>query len=147
MAFPEPEVGLVVSYSYLWSDEAAAGHVEGRKARPSAIVMAVRHDEEHPAQIAVVPITHSPHSDPQSAIEIPPRVADNLGLDGDRSWVVLDELNFCTWPGYDLRQVPGEDGRYDYGFLPPNFFESLVTRFTELRQSGRIEATSRDDVV
>lgn len=48
MAFPEPEVGLVVSYSYLWSDEAAAGHVEGRKARPSAIVMAVRHDEEHP---------------------------------------------------------------------------------------------------
>jgi hypothetical protein len=53
MAFPEPEVGLVVSYSYLWSDEAAAGHVEGRKARPSAIVMAVRHDEEHPAQIAV----------------------------------------------------------------------------------------------
>ncbi|MDZ7644939.1 MAG: hypothetical protein U5K76_12420 [Woeseiaceae bacterium] len=39
MAYPEPEVGLVISYSYLWSDEAAAGHVEGRKSRPCAIVM------------------------------------------------------------------------------------------------------------
>ena len=38
-----------------------------------------------------------------------------------------------------------EVGLYDYGFLPPKFFESLVTRFTELRQSGRIEATSRDE--
>ena len=107
MAFPEPEVGLVVSYSYLWSDEAAAGHVEGRKARPSAIVMAIRQNEEEPTQVAVVPITHSPHSDPQSAIEIPPRVAGHLGLDGDPSWVVLDELNVFAWPGYDLRQIPG----------------------------------------
>ncbi|MDH3616456.1 MAG: growth inhibitor PemK [Gammaproteobacteria bacterium] len=145
MAFPEPEVGLVVSFSYLWSDEAAAGHVEGRKARPSAIVMAVRHDEEGPPQVAVVPITHSPHSDPAAAIEMPPRVAEHLGLDSDPCWVVLDELNVFSWPGYDLRQIPGQAGRYDYGFLPPRFFEALVRRITELRQAGRIEVTSRDD--
>ena len=30
MAYPKPEVGLVVSCSYLWSDEAAAGHVESK---------------------------------------------------------------------------------------------------------------------
>jgi hypothetical protein len=65
MAHPEPEVGLVISYSYLWSDEAAAGHVEGRKARPCAIVMAVRHDEEQPPRVAVIPITHSQHSNPE----------------------------------------------------------------------------------
>lgn len=102
---------------------------------------------EPEVRVAVVPITHSPPSDPQSAIEIPPRVAKYLGLDGDRSWVVLDETNVFTWPGYDLRQIPGEDGRYDYGFLPPRFFESLVKRFAALRQSGRIAATSRDENV
>lgn len=147
MAFPEPEVGLVISYAYLWSDEAAAGHVEGRKARPSAIVMAVRHDEDKPPQVAVVPITHSPHRDSDSAIEIPPRVAEHLGLDSDRSFVVLDDVNVFSWPGYDLRQVPGQAGRYDYGFLPPRFFEILVRRFAQLRQAGGIEATSRDEDV
>jgi hypothetical protein len=42
MEFPQPEVGLVISYSYLWSDEAEAGHVEGRKNRPCAIVLVVQ---------------------------------------------------------------------------------------------------------
>lgn len=79
MAYPEPEVGLVISYSYLWSDEAAAGHVEGRKSRPCAIVMAVQPAEECPPLVAVVPITHSQHSDPETAVEIPRRVAEHLG--------------------------------------------------------------------
>ena len=91
MEFPEPEVGLVISYSYLWNDEAADGHVEGRKARPCAIVMTVRHPEEQPPVVAVVPITHGPHPDPETAIEIPPRVAEHLGLDSDTAWVVLDD--------------------------------------------------------
>jgi len=145
MAHPEPEVGLVISYSYLWSDEAAAGHVEGRKARPCAIVMAVRHDEEQPPRVAVIPITHSQHSNPESATEIPRRVAEHLGLDTDASWVVLEDVNVFTWPGYDLRQIPGQAGRYDYGLLPPRFFESIIKRFVELRKGGQIVETSRDD--
>lgn len=31
--FPEPQVGLVISYSYLWSEEAEHGQIEGRKDR------------------------------------------------------------------------------------------------------------------
>jgi len=92
-----------------------------------------------------VPITHSSHPDPQVAIEIPRRVAQHLGLDEDTSWVVLEDVNVFTWPGYDLRQIQGQSGRYDYGFLPPRFFETLVKRFAELREAGRIAATSRDD--
>jgi hypothetical protein len=37
--FPEPRVGLVVSYSYLWSEEAEQGLVEGKKDRPCAIIL------------------------------------------------------------------------------------------------------------
>ena len=93
----------------------------------------------------MVPITHSPHPDPETAIEIPRRVAEHLGLDSDSSWVVLEDVNVFTWPGYDLRQISEQPGRYDYGLLPPRFFETIVKRFAELRRGGRISETSRDD--
>ena len=41
MSLPKPLPGLVVRYSYLWADDAAAGYDEGDKDRPAAIVMAV----------------------------------------------------------------------------------------------------------
>ena len=145
MAYPEPEVGLVISYSYLWSDEAADGHVDGRKDRPCAIVMAVQQGEGQPPLVAVVPITHSRHSDEETAIEIPPRVAKHLGLDTDASWVVLDDVNVFSWPGYDLRQIPEQAGCYAYGLLPPRFFNTIVQRFSELRRTGNYTETPRDD--
>jgi hypothetical protein len=69
--------------------------------------MAVESDQRDagkPYQVAVVPITHLPHSDPHVAIEIPPAVKKDLGLDEERSWIVVDEFNTFTWPGYDLCQ-------------------------------------------
>ena len=81
MEFPQPEVGLVISYSYLWSDEAEAGHVEGRKNRPCAIVLVVQQTEGNAPAVTVVPITHSPHRNPEAAIEIPPAIKRHLGLD------------------------------------------------------------------
>lgn len=89
--FPEPQTGLVISYAFLWFEEAERGQVEGRKDRPCAIVVAV--DEPDPSggtrkQVAVAPITHTPPHDPSVAIEIPARVKEHLGLDAERSWVV-----------------------------------------------------------
>jgi len=55
MEFPQPEIGLVISYSYLWSDEAEAGHVEGRKNRPCAIVLVVQQVEGKAPVVTVVP--------------------------------------------------------------------------------------------
>jgi hypothetical protein len=37
MAIPTPEVGLVISYGYLWHYEHQAGQEEGRKDRPCVI--------------------------------------------------------------------------------------------------------------
>jgi len=61
--FPEPEAGLVISYSYLGKEEEERGQTEGRKDWPCAIVLAV--DDPDPkadgrTQVAVAPITHSP---------------------------------------------------------------------------------------
>jgi hypothetical protein len=145
MAFPEPEAGLVISYSYLWSDEAEAGHVEGRKNRPCGIVLVVQQAEDKAPVVTVVPITHSPHRNPNAAVEIPPAIRRHLGLDDQPSWIVLDDFNVFTWPGYDLRPAPGQKDRYHYGFLPPALFKTLIDKFAELRRQGQTAHTSRDD--
>lgn len=83
--------------------------------------MAFPRPEGQAPTVAVVPITHTPPADPERAIEIPQGVKRHLGLDTDRSWIVLDDFNVFRWPGFDLRPIRGT-GRYDYGFLPPRLF-------------------------
>ena len=146
--FPEPEVGLVISYSYLWKEEEEQGLVEGRKDRPCAIVLTVEvpaAESNRRKQVAVAPITHSPPHDPNVAVEIPPRVKEHLGLDGERSWVILEEVNIFTWPGFDLRPIRRGETRIDYGLLPPKFFDRLIEKFKELRSQGKVERASRDE--
>jgi hypothetical protein len=145
VALPTPEPGLVISYSFLWSDEAAEGHAEGRKTRPWAIVLVlVPADKAGGAPgVYVAPITHSLPPDPEVAVEIPLAVKRYLRLDQERSWVVLDELNAFAWPGYDLRQIPGVPGEYVYGPLPPRFFEALRDRFKALHEARAIKSTPR----
>ncbi len=65
--FPEPQVGLVISYAYLWFEESEKGQVEGRKDRPCAIILAVDVPDEnagHRKRVAVAPVTHSAPRDP-----------------------------------------------------------------------------------
>jgi inorganic pyrophosphatase len=146
MALPEPECGLVISYSYLWKHESDAGRTEGLKDRPCAIVLAIDSNDKKAKIVTVVPITHTPPNDPAMAIEIPPKVKQHLGLDAKRSWIVLDEFNEFTWPGYDLRPVPGMPSRYDYGFLPPALFAKIIDRVLELRRTGRAISSPRDSL-
>jgi hypothetical protein len=136
MALPEPERGLVISYSYLWSHEASKGEDAGRKNRPCVIVLAVKRVASGQTIVTVLPITHQAPTDADSAVEIPQAVKEHLGLDMERSWVMIDEGNQFVWPGYDLQQIPGRDA-YDYGFLPPGLFDSVVTKAREwLKQHG-----------
>lgn len=125
MSLPVPKPGLVIRYSFLWSDEHADGAREGAKDRPCAIVVAVRREPNGDIQTIVAPITHLQPRDPAASIAIPTATCRNLGLDEGRHWLRLDELNMFAWPGYDLRPIPGRRGRYDYGMLPPSLFERL----------------------
>lgn len=146
MTYPEPEPGLVVSYAFLWSDEAAAGHAEGSKNRPCAIVLATTPDARVPngKQVAVLPITHARPRDLEAAVELPAAVKRHLGLDDALSWVVLDELNVFVWPGFDLRHIPGQPGQYAYGYLPPRFLDRLRDGLRERRVRGRLRSIDRE---
>jgi hypothetical protein len=145
MGFPTPEAGLVISYSYLWQHEAAAGQVEGRKNRPCAIVLVVQDQEEGTQRVTVAPITHSPPANPEHAIAIPAPVKRHLGLDDQPSWIVLDDFNVFAWPGFDLRPIPGQPGQFSYGFLPPQLFNQVIAKIGLLLQTARTATTPRDD--
>lgn len=116
---------MVIRYAFLWSHEAAVGAEEGRKDRPCAVVVAVRRQGADEVQVIVAPITHEPPANPALGIEIPADVRRRLGLDSVRQWLRVEELNRFTWPGFDLRPIPGRDGRWEYGMLPSALFEQL----------------------
>jgi len=145
VTLPEPVPGLVIRYAYLWYSEYEEGREEGTKDRPCAIVAAIRLNENGETRVLVLPITHSPPERAQLAVEIPQRVKERLGLDADRSWAVLSEWNEFTWPGPDLRPVPGADDRaVAYGFLPPRLFAVIREKFLSLieaRAAERVQCT------
>lgn len=143
MSLPVPRPGLVIRYAYLWESEAREGREEGIKDRPCAIVLVVLREGEHPI-VRVLPISHTPPGDAADAVEIPTPTKERLGLDSERSWVVLTEANDFIWPGPDLRPVPGRDpSTVAYGFLPPGFFRLLRERLQRRRRARGFKATTR----
>jgi hypothetical protein len=142
MPIPTPEPGLVISYAYLWHYEHESGQEEGRKDRPSVIVLTVEREADNSTLVTVLPITHTPPVDPAGAVEIPAAIKRHLGLDDARSWVVVAEGNEFDWPGYDLRKI-GRADRYDYGFLPPRFFNQIIAAFVGWHRTHKARLTSR----
>jgi hypothetical protein len=129
VAFPAPVPGLVIRYSYLWASEHARGQEEGVKDRPCAVVLTTA-DEASDQVVTVLPISHTPPSNPLLAVEIPAAVKRRLKLDNERSWVILAEANRFTWPGPDLRPLrPGDAQSTAYGPLPYGLFEEIRLKF------------------
>lgn len=145
MTWPIPQPGLVIRYSYLWHREAQQGREEGVKDRPCAVVLAIQ-DEENRTRVYALPITHSPPAAGEDAIEIPQPVKARLGLDSERSWVVVTEANIFAWPGPDLRLLHGKGPESAaYGFLPPGFFRVVRDRFLATRRDRRAALVPRTE--
>ena len=68
MPIPNPQPGLVISYAYLWHYEHRAGREEGQKDRPCIIVLAVERKADGAIIVTVLPITHSPPTDPNNRV-------------------------------------------------------------------------------
>lgn len=146
MSHPNPQAGLVIRYSYLWKREHDAGRDEGTKDRPCAIVLSIQ-EQDGEQMVHVLPITHTPPARDSHAIEIPAATKRRLGLDSDRSWIVLTELNKFVWPGPDLRAVaPGQDvSTCVYGVLPPKFFACVRDLFIKRLKAGKLSLVLRTD--
>jgi hypothetical protein len=144
MALPDPEPGLVISYSYLWHHEHNAGRDEGTKSRPCVIVLAIDRPADRAVVVRVAPVTHRAPGVAVAAVEIPSAVKRHLGLDEERSWVILDEVNEFAWPGFDLRPIAPSRDRFAYGFLPPRLFDRLMAKLAAVWDSGQGKSASRD---
>jgi hypothetical protein len=126
---PDPVPGLVIRYSYLWMEEHRRGQEEGVKDRPCAVIL-VTADDEGDRVVTVLPITHTPPANSALAVEIPHSTKRRLGLDDERSWIVLTEVNRFVWPGPDLRlSEPGYMASVAYGLLPRALFKELTLKF------------------
>ncbi len=140
-----PQATDVISYVYLWSHEAAAGRDEGSKERPVVVVLATR-ERSHGLEVIVAPITTHPPQAGATAIEVPIRVRDLLGLGADRSWIVCDELNSFTWPGPDIRPIraPGDPSPY-FGKIPGRLYEEVRGRLAEVARERMLKVTKRTE--
>jgi hypothetical protein len=144
MSLPVPKPGLH-PLQFLVEQRTRGGATEGVKDRPCAIVVAAHRDSNGDLQTIVAPVTHQPPEDPAASIEIPPTTCKTLGLDSGRHWLRLDELNRFAWPGYDVRPIPGQPGRYDYGMLPPGLFRQLRDGILARQKARAGRVISRDE--
>lgn len=141
MALPRPEPGLVIRFNYLWRREQIQGRENARYPRPCAVVLTYRRTTDDVLIVMVVPITHSVPLEGVRALELPAKVKQHLGLDSERSWIVVDEVNEFAWPGFDLE--PTAKGEISYGFLPPVLFLKLRAMVRESVRAGVLGRTIR----
>lgn len=142
MKKPDPEVGLVIRYDYLWRNEAIKGHQDGAKDRPCAIVVARHEHTGNETHVLLAPITHTKPEKSQVALPIPTKVARHLGLDSDQSWIKLDELNAARWgdPGI----IPAQPGqKWEYGRLPNSLWQPAVEIVAEQARQRKVKIVDR----
>lgn len=92
--------------------------------------------------ILVAPVTHAVPDNAAEALEIPANVRKQLGLDRDRSWIILNELNRFVWPGPDIRPAPGSNSPF-YDSLPDWLFERVRKGVLEQNSKGGLKVTRR----
>jgi len=142
---PQPVPGLVIRYAYLWQAEHQCGQEEGVKDRPCAVILVTTGDEGDQV-VTVLPVTHTPPSDPALAVEIPHATKRRLGLDDERSWIILTEANRFVWPGPDLRVTqPGDMASVAHGLLPRALFKEVTAKFVEIVRAGRAKVVPRTE--
>lgn len=141
MSIPDPKPGLVVRYDYLWSREAAAGRDHGKE-RPTYIVAATD-DFASPRYVVLLPITHSSPPGASVGIEIPLNVKRKIGLDDEPSWIIISEYNVKEWPNGGLSTIPGRNGVFAYGFIPPGLFATVKAQFLDLAKANKSKPLQR----
>lgn len=145
MPLPQPVPGLVIRYAYLWQLEHQRGQEEGVKDRPCAVILATT-DDEGDQVVTVLPVTHTPPSNPALAVEISYPTKCRLGLDDERSWIVLTEANRFVWPGPDLRQAqPGDMASVAYGLLPRSLFKEVTAKLADAIKARLVDVVPRTE--
>jgi hypothetical protein len=133
LPLPQPALGLVVHYGFVWAGADRRAPPDTGKSRPCLIV-----DLETVAEpslgsrlvtrVTYLPISHTASRDSEHAVAVPPRVALHLGLTSQTSYIYTSYAVEDDWP-FDVAQVPGAEGKFDYGPIPPRLFAAVADDF------------------
>jgi hypothetical protein len=103
-------------------------------------------DDEGEQKVIVLPVTHTPPNDAAHAVEIPAATKRRLGLDDERSWIVVSESNRFTWPGPDLRPTKsGDPTSVAFGLLPKALFEEVRAKWLALFAARKTRVVPRTE--
>ncbi len=133
-----PVAGQVFDYHYLWKWQADLGETEGRKKRPSCVVIVVKNETGHHVMF-IAPITSKAPDRGRVALEIPETEARRASLDTNlQLWVILDELNAdILEASYILEE------RSARGSFSPAFTDAILRGVQRLRFASRIRLSNR----
>jgi uncharacterized protein YifN (PemK superfamily) len=139
---PDPEIGQIIRFDYLWRDEHERGRMEGAKDRPCAVVVARKQADDGTYLVLLAPITHSPPTDLRGAIEMQTRFNKMTGLDQGRSWLVTSEVNQVSWA--DPGIVPARQDQWLYGMLPRGIAQKAVRNIIERMNERDLAIVKRE---
>jgi len=134
MPLPQPELGLVVHYGFVWAGADRRPPPDAGKDRPCLIVDLFEVEEppgRNTLRVTYLPFSRSAPRDGESAKLIGPRIASHLKLTTERSFLYTSYACEDDWP-FDLAQLPGHQGRFHYGLIPPALFNAVVDDFRAL---------------
>ncbi len=144
MGLPQARPGLVFRYEYIWKRQELAGQTTGEKERPACVVLTVSGGAGD-QRVLIVPITTRAPGPDSPALEIPQAVKRHLGLDAGRpSWIILSEANLDSWPSPDMRPIPGQLGRFEYGLLPLRMVNAMREAIRVALNEKRLACVNRD---
>jgi hypothetical protein len=133
-----PAAGQVFEYHYLWKWQSDRGETEGRKKRPSCVVIVVVNEAGHHVMF-IAPITSKTPDQNRTALEIPETEVRRAQLDGHLSlWVMLDELNADV-----LEASYTIEDRSPHGSFSPAFTGAILRGVQQLRAAGRLKLSKR----
>lgn len=133
-----PAAGQVFDYHYLWKWQADRGETEGRKKRPSCVVIVVANAAGHHVMF-IAPITSKAPDQGRTAVEIPETEARRANLDTHLPlWVILDELNADILElSYTL------EDRVARGSFSPAFTDAILRGVQRIRAAGKLGLSNR----
>jgi hypothetical protein len=140
---PNPELGLIVYYSYVFHGR-SKNIGDAGKNRP-CLIAAVFPDPDDSLKkcVLLLPITHSLPDADEMGVELAADAKYAAGLDGERQWVLVSQGNQDTWPE-DIAALPNRPGQFAYGFLPPRTFKSVQAQFARLYAEKKFNLVPRN---
>lgn len=107
------------------------------------MVVLATQDAGDRVRVLVAPVTHSPPDKAAAAVEMPASVKRDLGLDRERSWIMIDEINSFRWPGPDVRVL--DNGTPFYGAVPDWLFLQVREGIGGWAGRGKMQVTRRPE--